>query len=231
MGKLSCTVSDGARSVSLDAPDMLEINTSRVDHPWQVPPISHCFAVGIGKVALVWASYENEFDLFLTALIKATGYTSSTTWNLQKYSNRADILRETSAIQFATAPTILRYIECMLGRAGNLQSPRNILAHGRLKNELTVVGETLDAMHIKTTLFATDQRRCETRAFTPESIEEIYYRLAHLSGVMHRLANRENPPERISSPDKQILRDFLRDHHPTYANGQTPSPPLGSSEG
>jgi hypothetical protein len=234
MAKISCVVTDQktGRSVEVFAPDMMEIALNRVKSPWFVPPITAQFASGIGKVALVWASFEHEIDAFLSALVKASNYTSSTEWKKQRYAKRADIFRNSSKAIFEnSSPSVWRYIDSLLGRAANLQPKRNILAHGRLQCVLEVVGPDLDHMRIVSKLHAQDDRTNKTETFDPESLEKLYYELAHLSGLTSRLNRINDPPKRIALRDRASLRDFLLAHHPSYASGQTPAPPLGSSQG
>lgn len=232
MAKLSCVVTDGSgRSVEVLAPDLMEIDLGRVKSPWFVPPITADFGTGIGKVALVWASFEHEIDSFLTALVKATKYTSSTDWKRQRYAKRAELFRKSSQLAFEKAPSVLRYIDSLQGRAANLQPKRNILAHGRLKCVLEVIGPDINNLEITATLHAQDDRSKETLIFTAESMEGLYYDLAHLSGLTFRLNDLNNPPEQIALPDKSLLRDFLQAHHPSYSSDQTHEPPLGSSQG
>ncbi len=226
MAVISCKVSDGIRTVEVFAPEMLEIDLNRVRSPWHCPPISNVFSSLIGQVGLAWAGFENEFDLFLQGLSDATAYTES--WSLLAYKTRSRIFRELSTLHFATNPTIIRYINRILGKAGQLQDVRNNLAHGRLNSELKVQGADLESHFITTTLLVYLRRSNETVRYTPKTLEDSFYDIVHLSGLMHRLSSLEKPPRPVSWQDKPALRDFLQNHHPRVKEPTLGLHPLAS---
>jgi hypothetical protein len=228
MAVISCKVSDGARTVEVFAPEMLEEGGTKIKSPWHVPPISKVFSGLVGQLAFTWADFENEFDLFLQGLVEATAYPDE--WKLVKYKTRARIFRTLIKSYFAGNPTIIRYAERILGKAAQLQELRNNLAHGRLNCELEVKGPDLDHLFITTTLLVYLRRTDTTVRYTPDKIEKGYYEIAHLSGLMHRFSNPDKPPKPVSSPDKQVLLEFLVNHHPRSREPTLGRHPL-SSEG
>jgi hypothetical protein len=228
MAILSCKVSDGTRTVEVFAPEMLDVDGTKIKSPWHVPPISKVFSGLVGQLAFTWADFENEFDLFLHGLVEATAYPDE--WKLVKYKTRARIFRALIKSYFSSNQTIIRYAEKILGKAAQLQELCNNLAHGRLTCELEVKGSDLDHLFITTTLLVY-LRRTNTRIrYTPDQIEGGYYEIAHLSGLMHRFSNPEKPPKPVSSPDKLVLLRFLANHHPRSKEPMLGRHPL-SSEG
>lgn len=205
-------MSDGTRTVEVFAPEMLEVDGAKIKSPYHVPAISKVFSGLIGQVAFVWADFENEFDLFLQGLVDATAYPEE--WKLLKYKTRARVFRTLIGAYFVTNPTIVRYTETIIGKAAKLQELRNNLAHGRLSCELKIQGPDLDHQYITATLLVYLRRSDQVVRYGPKQIEDGYYEIAHLSGLMHRLSSPEKPPKPVSSPDKLVLLDFLANHHP-----------------
>jgi hypothetical protein len=202
---------EGLPSVMLDGPF---INLLKARSPIYVLPIQKDFLPFIGYVALAWGFFEGTIEKFLEALQAANKSTKR--WRGLSFNEKRRIFKSEANQYFTMHPLVALYLCDIVDKAVDLQKKRNLLLHGHISLRgytQWIEGEPT----ARATIMARIQKkdRLIEEEFSVESVEDLYYSLANLSGRINRFSypiNLEQFP-RFSLHDISFLQEFLRLHY------------------
>lgn len=172
-----------------------------------VPPVSITslpvnWANYVGHLAVIWGTFESNFDDLLDALIRAN---KTITTKSNNFRGRRKLFMKEVRKAFDSSPTIRDYCIRLAEDAAAIYVPRNLLAHGRMhggtENGLYVL--TVEGEHARQPIVA---------KFGEAELVTIYWRAAGLLGRLNYLFDPDdspNMPQPFSLQEKSLLRSLL----------------------
>jgi hypothetical protein len=103
-------------------------------------------------------------------------------------------------------------------RAADLHWRRNLILHGPLSVTLRVTQE----LDMEAILSAYSRRDDTTLTLTTTGVEELFYKIGHVSGRFNQFMTAGDAPSTIASDDISRLQDFLCDNLPNPPTMQRP---------
>jgi hypothetical protein len=200
---------------------IMSYDKKRAPTPFRAVPIPDIFCPWIGKIAVTWSFFENAFDNYIIALAKSNGGPPEIEWARQNFRKRNSLFRKLCRSVFADRPVLTERLCSISTDAKNVQWQRNFILHGKLRSTLRAVHKNpqLSDLRIEATLFARSHhnRQDTTLSFDEKGLEDLFYKIAHVSGRLEEMATLDAEPVGLTSDEKSRLRDFLVANHPSLA--------------
>lgn len=193
----------------------------RAPKPFRAVPIPDIFCPWIGKIAVTWSFFENAFDNYLLALTRANGGPPEREWARQNFKKRNQLFRILCQSVFSGHPAVIEKLCSVSIDAKEVQWQRNFILHGKMHSVLEAVHKRSDLadLHIEATLFSRSRHdgKDMTISFDERGLEDLFYKIAHVSGRLEELSMLDANLQGLTSDDKSRLRDFLAANHPSPA--------------
>jgi hypothetical protein len=213
------------------------INLLKARNPTWIAPVATEFLPFLGYIAIAWSFFEDAIERFLGALQEANHSTER--WRGLSFDNKKKVFKTEIDRHFKCHPWIAIHFHEILKYAITLQKKRNLILHGHITLKLYtkwIEGEPT----AKPVIVATSQKRGNviSEEFDVDSLENLYYELAHLGGLINRFAHpiRWDQFLHFSLQDISFLQEFLRVHyrplppfHHLPTNPKSGSPPQSSA--
>ncbi len=204
-----------------DSIDIMSYDKDRAKRPFNAPPIPDVFCGWIGKLAITWSLIELQLDQLIEALLKASQATRPDRWERRDFKKRKALCRDLAKTFFAGASSVISHLCEILDAAADLHQRRNIILHGKLSVTLTAMQDP-GRVWIEATLSARSRRYDKTLVFNTSDVEDLFYEIGHVSGLLNQFMTVGDVPSSIASDDKSRLQDFLRDNLPSPPTMQKP---------
>jgi hypothetical protein len=194
----------------------------RVKRPFNAPPIPDGLCGWIGKLAITWSLVELQLDQLIKALLEASHTSAPDGWERRDFKKRKELCRDLAKTFFAGASSVISHLCTILDTAANLHWRRNIILHGTLSVTLTAMQDP-GRVWIEATLSAHSRRYSGTTlVFNTSDVEDLFYEIGHVSGLLNQFMTVGDAPSSIASDDISRLQDFLRDNLPIPPTMQKP---------
>lgn len=202
------------RTVTLESAPVkvMSYNKAAVKEPFRAVPATDDICTWLGKIAITWAAVETRINELISAL--GEGQVMPDGWHKRGFKSRRTLCRDLSKVRFCDHPSLRDLISKTLSAAGSVHWKRNILLHGELTTTLKASpGDPLNG--IRPTVDAELKARGEhngqamTLVLATSGVEDVFYEIGHCLGLVYAATDPSGDFEQLSSPEKQVWRDFL----------------------
>ena len=201
-------------------PPSIELNiidTWKLKRPSCLPLLPPQFFPAIGKVAYAWGTFETLFENLLIAVMKASGNPNEN-WRRITFRKRRTLCQHKMREVLDQCPAAIADIDKALTGSESSYLKRNLVVHGKMGVRLHTSEQ--NGVQIAATILQCTGRyngQDLMQEFTVDDLDDLYYEIAHHSGLINAVCTADlGLPQ--SSPETQLLRDFLSNNHPTYPN-------------
>lgn len=187
------------------------IDPSKIIDPFDTFPIDDLFYRHTGMIALTWSRVESQLNSLILALQKSQNVPQIV--EKTSFKKRKELCKSLGELAFKIHPSIFNELFGILADAADLQWKRNFVLHGEIRNELEAVGEA----KIKSTLFATSTYNNSeiTLSFSVNDLENLFYRIANVSGRLCRFSAIDSDIPGFSFEETNWLHSWIYTNHPS----------------